>query len=152
MSDNCLSAFFQAIHEAAAGLNFITTAFQGSLQMPDERVHGIVRHRLSGPEGTADFFLGKFAVGSRFEQVKELLHRKWITPLVQNLLNLPNNAVDALVSELSALNQKYETTFAELESQIAETETQLSAMMDELTGSETDLLGLSELRKLLGGE
>lgn len=88
----------------------------------------------------------------RVEQVKELLHRKWITPLVQNLLNLPNNAVDALISELSALNQKYETTFAELESQIAETETQLSAMMDELTGSETDLLGLSELRKLLGGE
>lgn len=88
----------------------------------------------------------------RVEQVKELLHRKWITPLVQNLLNLPNNAVDALISELNALNQKYETTFAELESQIAETETQLSAMMDELTGSETDLLGLSELRKLLGGE
>ena len=88
----------------------------------------------------------------RIEQVKELLHRKWITPLVQNLLNLPNNAVDALISELNALNQKYETTFAELESQIAETETQLSAMMDELTGSETDLLGLSELRKLLGGE
>ena len=86
------------------------------------------------------------------EQVKELLHRKWITPLVQNLLSLPNNAVDALISELNALNQKYETTFAELESQIAETETQLSAMMDELTGSETDLLGLSELRKLLGGE
>lgn len=88
----------------------------------------------------------------RVEQVKELLHRKWITPLVQNLLSLPNNAVDALISELNALNQKYETTFAELESQIAETETQLSAMMDELTGSETDLLGLSELRKLLGGE
>ena len=88
----------------------------------------------------------------RVEQVKELLHRKWITPLVQNLLSLPNNAVDALISELNVLNQKYETTFAELESQIAETETQLSAMMDELTGSETDLLGLSELRKLLGGE
>ena len=88
----------------------------------------------------------------RVEQVKELLHRKWITPLVQNLLSLPNNAVDELISELNALNQKYETTFAELESQIAETETQLSAMMDELTGSETDLLGLSELRKLLGGE
>ena len=60
--------------------------------------------------------------------------------------------MDALISELNVLNQKYETTFAELESQIAETETQLSAMMDELTGSETDLLGLSELRKLLGGE
>ena len=40
--------------------------------MPNERIHGIVRHRLSGPEGVADFFLGKFAFGSLLENVEEL--------------------------------------------------------------------------------
>lgn len=85
------------------------------------------------------------------EQVVELLKDKWIKPLVENLMKLPDSIVDDLVAKLESLAKKYETTFAEVETQIAETEKSLSAMIDDLDGSEFDMLGLAELKKLLGG-
>lgn len=85
------------------------------------------------------------------EQVIELLKAKWIKPLVQNLMQLPDSIVAELVSKLEALAKKYETTFADVETQIMETEKSLSAMLDDLEGSEFDMLGLSEFKKMLGG-
>ena len=85
------------------------------------------------------------------EQVIDLLKHKWITPLIQNLMKLPDSIVNELVSKLEALTKKYETTFAEVEAQISETENTLSAMIDELEGNEFDMLGLSEFKKMLGG-
>lgn len=85
------------------------------------------------------------------EQVIELLKEKWIKPLIDNLMQLPDSIVAELVAKLEALAKKYETTFAEVETQIEETEKSLSAMIDDLDGSEFDMLGLAELKKLLGG-
>ena len=85
------------------------------------------------------------------EQVIDLLKNKWITPLIQSLMKLPDSIVNELVSKLEALTKKYETTFAEVETQISETEKTLSAMIDDLEGNEFDMLGLSEFKKMLGG-
>ncbi len=85
------------------------------------------------------------------EQVIELLKDKWIKPLIDNLMQLPDSIVAELVAKLEALAKKYETTFAEVEEEIAETEKSLSAMIDDLEGGEFDMLGLGELKKLLGG-
>ena len=85
------------------------------------------------------------------EQVTQLLKDKWIKPLVDNLMQLPDSIVAELVAKLEALAKKYETTFAEVEAEIAETEKSLSAMIDNLEGGEFDMLGLQELKKLLGG-
>ena len=85
------------------------------------------------------------------EQVIELLKEKWIKPLIDNLMQLPDSIVAELVAKLETLAKKYETTFAEVETQIEETEKSLSAMIDDLDGSEFDMLGLAELKKLLGG-
>ena len=85
------------------------------------------------------------------EQVIELLKDKWIKPLMESLMQLPDSIVAELVAKLEALAKKYETTFAEVETQIEETEKSLSAMIDDLDGSEFDMLGLAELKKLLGG-
>ena len=85
------------------------------------------------------------------EQVIDLLKDKWITPLIQSLMKLPDSIVNELVSKLEALTKKYETTFAEVETQISETEKTLSAMIDDLEGNEFDMLGLSEFKKILGG-
>lgn len=85
------------------------------------------------------------------EQVIELLKHKWIEPLIQNLMMLPDGIVNDLASKLDVLVGKYETTYAEIESQIAETEAELCAMIDELEGNEFDLLGLQEFKKMLGG-
>lgn len=86
------------------------------------------------------------------EQALELVKEKWITPLTQSLMKLPESIVQVLVGKLEALAKKYETTLSEIEEQIAETEAQLAAMIDELQGNEFDMLGLQEFKKLLGGE
>lgn len=85
------------------------------------------------------------------EQVIELLENKWIMPLINNLMKLPNSIVNDLVAKLDTLAQKYETTLEEVEADICETEKTLSAMIDDLVGSEFDMLGLKEFQKLLGG-
>lgn len=90
--------------------------------------------------------------GLSAEQITELLEDKWIKPLVQNLLQLPDNAVAELVTKLEALSKKYQTTFENIETEIREKEASLTAMIDQLTGSEFDMQGLQELKKLLGGE
>lgn len=84
-------------------------------------------------------------------QVNELLKAKWIQPLIQSLMKLPDRIVNELVSKIETLAKKYETTFAEVETEIADTQAVLSAMIDELEGSDSDMLGLQEFKKMLGG-
>ena len=85
------------------------------------------------------------------DQAIELLKDKWITPIINNLMKLPDGIVSDLVSKLDSLAKKYETTLNEVESEIDETEKALSSMIDELVGGEFDMLGLKEFQKLLGG-
>ena len=85
------------------------------------------------------------------DEVMFLLHEKWIAPLVYGLCKLPESIIDDFVSKLEKLTDKYSTTFSEVENQIIETEKELSGMLDMLTGDEYDMLGLAELKKMLGG-
>ena len=85
------------------------------------------------------------------EQVTELLKMKWIKPLSDNLMQLPDAIVNELVKKLDELSKKYEITFAEIETQMEETEKILCSMIDDLEGDEFDMLGLAELKKILGG-
>lgn len=66
-------------------------------------------------------------------------------------MQLPDRIVSELVVKLEVLAKKYETTLAAVENQIEETEKELSTMIEELEGSEFDMLGLAEFKKLLGG-
>ncbi|MCI8550126.1 MAG: type I restriction-modification system subunit M [Lachnospiraceae bacterium] len=85
------------------------------------------------------------------DDVYSLLERKWIDTLCGNLAKLPDTIVDSLVSEISALQAKYATTFFEVEQEIRETERSLAALIDELEGGDFDMKGLDEFKKLLGG-
>ena len=86
------------------------------------------------------------------EQAVSLLKEKWITSLVESLMKLPDHVINNLVSEIERLAKKYETTFEQIEKEIAETEQSLCLMIDDLCGNESDMAGLNELKKLLGGE
>ncbi len=86
------------------------------------------------------------------EQVYMLLEKKWIEPFIEGLKGLPDTLVDTLVSKISALQTKYDTTLDEIEAQIKETESTLAEMIDELVGNEFDMKGLSEFKSLLLGE
>ena len=86
------------------------------------------------------------------EDALALLSKKWIEPMVTEISALPLRIVDTLTAKLEALAKKYQTTFEDVEKEIAETEASLTAMIDQLTGSDFDMQGLLELKKLLGGE
>lgn len=84
------------------------------------------------------------------EQALELLRKKWIEKLTEQLHSLPDKLVNALAAKVQALSEKYAVTFASVEDEIRQTEQELSAMIDDLTGSDFDMQGLKELQKLLG--
>ena len=85
------------------------------------------------------------------EEVRRLLHVKWIDKLVVSLNAIPQTIVNDFISRLKKLQEKYAVTLDDVESDIKATERELAAMLDELTGSEFDMQGLKELQKLLGG-
>ena len=86
------------------------------------------------------------------EAVLDLLKHKWILPLLECINAQPNIVIADFISKLDALTKKYETTFATVEQEIAKTEQSLIGMLDELTGSEFDMHGLQEFKKLIGGK
>ena len=86
------------------------------------------------------------------EQVLDLLRLKWIAPLCASLQAMPKAIIDGLEKAVQALADKYAVTYVALNNQIKTSETTLADMIDELTGSEFDMKGLSELQSLLKGE
>lgn len=84
-------------------------------------------------------------------QVHELLERKWISPLSDELHSLPDQQIDGLTRKLDALVQKYQITYADNARDIQQTETELAGMIEELDANEFDLKGLAELKTLLTG-
>lgn len=76
---------------------------------------------------------------------------KWIKPVTDGISELPGTIMATFIGKLDALMKKYDTTFEDVEHEIQDTETSLSSMLDQLIGNEFDMQGLSELKKLLGG-
>ena len=85
------------------------------------------------------------------EEIHNLLVKKWIDPICDGITNLPHTLISSLESQIDALSKKYETSFTELDSRISAAESALSDMLDGLTGSDFDMLGLAGLKTLLGG-
>jgi len=86
------------------------------------------------------------------EQVNTLLELKWVTPLLNELSQLPTNLIQQLTSQVQKLADKYATTYGDVADEIKKTEQALAGLIDELTGNEFDVQGLAELKALLAGE
>ena len=85
------------------------------------------------------------------EEVNNLLHKKWSSPIYNGILDLSDDMLKAFTKDVEALSTKYAVTMDDLEKEIKETEKSLASMLSELTGSERDMEGINELIKLLGG-
>ncbi|MCT4643682.1 MAG: type I restriction-modification system subunit M [Carboxylicivirga sp.] len=83
------------------------------------------------------------------EQITELLERKWITPLEQNLHSLPQTLIAGLTNHLETLSEKYAETYTDIVEGIQETENELGDLMDELIASQSDMAGLNAFKELL---
>lgn len=81
-----------------------------------------------------------------------LLEHKWINPIVESIMTLPQLVVKQLVSLVKKLSKKYSDTLINLDKEIANVEAELSLMIDDLEADEFDTKGLIEFKKLLGGE
>lgn len=125
-----------AVLKAALALNEEEKALKKRVKEESAQLHLKTKETI---EGLSD------------EQVLLLLEQKWIAPLAEQLYALPQAAVDGLVKQVSALAQKYAATLTDLDAEIGRTEREFSAMLEQLTGSASDMAGLAELKKLLGG-
>ncbi len=86
------------------------------------------------------------------EQATELLRMKWIEPLAGALRQIPAGIVAELVKAADLLSNKYAVTYKDIGEKISDAEKSLRDMIGELTGNDYDMQGLTEFRKLLGGE
>lgn len=86
------------------------------------------------------------------EDVIALLRMKWVAPLMESLLEMPQVALGTLEAKVKALVEKYSVTLAQVDHDIEVAERELIGMIDDLVGNEHDMLALAELKKLLGGE
>ncbi len=82
----------------------------------------------------------------------ELLRMKWVDAITERYDAVPGEVVDGLVSKLEALVGKYAVTYAEVGEEAARVQGELVEMLGRLVGSESDMAGIAELSKLLGGE
>lgn len=85
------------------------------------------------------------------EEVRLLLHEKWTKTIVCQILDLADRMLDTFAQALKELSSKYDLTLEAIECDIRETEQMLCQMLDTLTGSESDMKGIKELQRLLGG-
>ena len=86
------------------------------------------------------------------DEAKALLEKKWILPICEEIGTLPKLVLDDLCKKIEVMAEKYADTYEDIEKEIVETETTLKKMLDDLVGSEKDMAGIREFKKLLGGE
>ena len=89
--------------------------------------------------------------GMELEKARAVLEEKWITPIVDGIMALPENLINVFKARLIALQEKYAVTFATVGDCIEATELEVSGYISKLKGDEFDMAGLVELQKLLGG-
>lgn len=83
------------------------------------------------------------------DEVKMLLEKKWITPLVDSLNEMPGRVVDGFISSLTKMTEKNSETLSSIGNEIKQTQKELFDLMDELTGNEFDVKGLENLKGIL---
>lgn len=86
------------------------------------------------------------------DEAFDLIKLKWINPILEDLNKLPEKAIENLITKLDLLSHKYDSTLEDIEKEIKETQDSLIEMLNNLTGSEYDMMGIEELKKLLGGK
>ena len=85
------------------------------------------------------------------EQVKILLHVKWITPLYEQLLTIPEQILSSFCDSITHIASKYDRSLQNIEKEKTGIESRLSSLIDSLTGDQYDMAALKALKSIIGG-
>lgn len=83
------------------------------------------------------------------DQIQELLVQHWVKPIVNEVELLDDRLISELVKRIEHLSNKYQNTLVDISKNIAKSEKELALKLTELTGSEFDMKGVEEFKKLL---
>ena len=81
------------------------------------------------------------------KEIKKMLELKWIAPITSAIEQLPDGIFQELAVAIATLRDKYAVTYDEIETSIKESENNLADLIDQLTGDEFAIRGLSNLIK-----
>lgn len=79
----------------------------------------------------------------------DLLRQKWLAPLNEAMIRLPETMLAQFSRQLTALCEKYAQTYQQISQEKAESANALAEMMNELTGNEFDLQGIAAWQAIL---
>lgn len=85
------------------------------------------------------------------EEINQVLVSKWVKPLKSNLESLADEFINTLEDRLLKLNQKYSTSVKAINQEIQAVSQELTQQLGQLTGSDSDMVGIQEFINLLGG-
>ena len=85
--------------------------------------------------------------GLDMKDIQMFLELKWILPITSAIESLPDEVIQTLADAISGLNEKYAITYNDIEQGIEESESNLATLIDQLTGDEFAISGLSNLIK-----
>lgn len=77
---------------------------------------------------------------------------KWIRPLVESLTKMSETVLAKVIEEISYLCQKYATTLTDIQSEKVEVSKDLVDMLANMVGGQSDMDGLLEFKRILGGK
>jgi type I restriction enzyme M protein len=87
----------------------------------------------------------EYIEGLSDERAKEWIHCKWIMPVIDGILNTPDEICEELEKAVDAMSQKYATSYHDLNKQLTEAQDELSGLISQLEGDETSIEGLNAL-------
>jgi type I restriction enzyme M protein len=85
--------------------------------------------------------------GFNMKDINRFLDLKWIEPITSAIAALPNAMIQSLTDAVTSLNEKYAVTYRDIENSIVDSEQELAKLIDQLTGDEYAIAGLSNLFK-----
>lgn len=85
--------------------------------------------------------------GFNMKDINCFLDLKWIEPITSAIAALPDAIIQSLADAVTSLNEKYAVTYRDIENSIVDSEQELAKLIDQLTGDEYAIAGLSNLFK-----
>lgn len=81
------------------------------------------------------------------KEINMFLELKWIMPITSAIDALPDAVIQTLANSVIYLNEKYAVTYNDIEKDIVDSEKNLAELIEQLTGDEFAIRGLSNLIK-----